>query len=207
MNPPTRFSGYIVIMAEIVHHEGPGYRIAQTDIPMTAIPYPAVERQDGNVNHGFFDLRDHPELADQIPEVQKSRGIGDIVRAANAKGSAIMTLGCECALSPVEPSPEGTRSWRVGSYVSVAFRDPRRNSEPGALVRLAETILSRIPPSEEHHIGFEFLVEPLKVFFEHEGQYELTLKPEGHGRTEEEAWRAFEHAAGAVATAIGTLPG
>ena len=58
------------------------------------------------------------------------------------------------------------------------------------------------PPPEGTHIGFEFLIEPLKIFFTYDGCYLLMMKPLGHGATHEDAWTAMNYALEALATSI-----
>lgn len=70
-------------MTDTLLESGDGDVIGISDKIGTSIPYKAEVREDGNVNNGFLDLRGKPHLVDQIPEVHRSRGFANILRAAN----------------------------------------------------------------------------------------------------------------------------
>ena len=184
-------------MTERIVQEGPGFVIVQTDHWGPAVPYPGFEHEDGDRNHGFTDLRDRPDLVASIPEAQKSMGLAALLRAINEPCSPLMSLGCECAYFDQEGY--------VGGYIDVTFRDPRRNADPKALIGLATSILTGVPGNEVHYMSFAMVVEPLKLFFNLPGRYGLMMKPQGHGRLAADAWRAFDHAALALAGAVRSI--
>jgi hypothetical protein len=64
------------------------------------------------------------------------------------------------------------------------------NADPANLINLSKKILSFIPGSQEHHIGFELIVEP---------------KPLGYGQSSDDAEAAWEDAANQAAHAIANL--
>lgn len=182
-------------------YQGPGYTIARVHKASTLVPYHDQPRPDGNVNHGFFDLRNKPHLVDTIPEASKSKGLREILLVVAKEGSALMTIGCECGLFDEGDSPERPR-YQVGGFVDIAFKDPAKNAEEEELINLAGYILNGIPASDEHLIGFEMLITPLKTLFGQDGCFELMCKPLGRGDTEVEAWAAFDHAAFAIANSL-----
>ena len=192
-------------MADEILKQGRGYMISQSDIAATAVPYGPADREDGDRNYGFVDLRDQPDLVDEIPEAKKSDGLAELLRAINAPGSALMSIGCECGAFSQEAAQEGGPTRYIGSYVAITFRDPGRNSEPKALIDLARAILGRVRIDERHIVTFEMILEPLKHFFGRSGCFELLVKPAGRGRCDQEAWEAFDHVTFATAAAIRRL--
>jgi len=181
--------------------EGPGWRIDEDDHPHTVVPYYGVVHEDGARNHGFVDLRDQPELAEHIPELSRSPGLTDFVKAVNERGSPLMSIGCDCGLFPVDDARPGEPTCYIGSYVDVTFRDASRNAVATNLVNLAKVLLARVAVSQQHHFNFHMIVERLKGFWGLPGRYSLMVKTCGFGRSEENAWDALDHAAFAMAAA------
>jgi hypothetical protein len=132
-------TGYVV-------DQWPGYTIAQTETPKTAIPYGAVNRPDGNRNHGFLDLRDHPERVATIPEAEDSAAMQAILVALAAPGFRFMSLGCEHVLYPRREPKDDQPPFFCGGYIQVAYRDPALNTDPKRFIALAQRIRSEIPP-------------------------------------------------------------
>ena len=193
-------TGYVVM-------QGPGFTIARSQTAETAIPYGAVDRPDGRRNHGFIDLRDHPERALVIPEAWDSVAMQAVLWALNAPGFRFMSLGCERGLFPRRKAEQGQPPYFCGGYIQVAYRDGVLNSDPHRFIALAQRVLSGIAPNTEHHIGFEMIVEPLRSFFGAEGCYTLVMKPFGYGASNAAALAAWEHAASAIAAVFTHLQG
>jgi hypothetical protein len=185
--------------------EGPGYTIIRTHDAHTAIPYGWTHRADGQRNHGFIDLRDHPELVTLIPEAQDSVGMQAILRALNAPGFRFMSLGCARRPFPCQDAKPGEPTHLCDGYIQVAYRDSALNTDPARFVTLAQVILSRIGPSAEHHIQFVMTVEPLRSFFNDESRYALMVQPRGYGDSEAAALAAWDHAAKSVAAVFTRL--
>lgn len=183
-------TGYVVM-------QGPGYTIARTETAETAIPYGAVDRPDGRRNHGFIDLRNHPERVAAISEARDSAGMRAILEASSAPGFRFMSLGCERGL--FQNHTPGGPQYYCGSYIQVSYRESTLNTNPERFIVLAQRVLHGITSATEHLISFEMIVEPLRSFFGTEGCYTLVMKPSGHGTTENVALAAWEYAAAAIA--------
>jgi hypothetical protein len=82
-------------------------------------------RPNGDVNHGFIDLRDRPELVHLIPEANASPGLQKILVALNRKGSRFMSLGANVAFSSKTTQQIG--QWRSDLIRPVVFRDFEAN--------------------------------------------------------------------------------
>lgn len=189
-------------MEEEILHQGPGYTIARTRRPGTLVPYPRVERSDG-INHGWVDTRGHPERVELIPEARKSEGLREILLVVANASPLLMSSGCECGA--FESDTDQRPRWHVGGFVMLMFPQADRNSDWRQLEQLAIAILGGIQGTPDHHIGFEAIIEPLKVFFDRLDCHALMFKPMGYGDTEAEAWAAFDVAASAVARSISIL--
>jgi len=181
--------------------QGPGYTIARDDEAHSGVPYGPADRADGDRNHGFINLADRPDLAESIPEAQRSAGLVRLLQAVNKLGSAFLTVGCECGLFSRETAVDGEPDRYIGSYIAIAFRSPEFNTAE-RISELARYVLSRIAGSPTHNIGFEITITPLRTFFGHEGCCEMHTNALGYGHTDEQAWEAFGFACCALAAAI-----
>jgi hypothetical protein len=189
-------------MVRAVIYEGPGFSLATDDTPKTEVPYPAVDRADGNRNAGFVSLVNRPELAETIHEAQRSPGLLALLKEVNRIGSRFLTTGCECGVFMHEPGSDPDRY--VGSYIAICFRDPALNSAE-RIYELARQMIMRTPAPEGHNIAFEITTIPLKGFFSHDGCFELHVNAIGHGNNDYEAWAAFSGACRSLATAFSAL--
>ncbi len=73
-------------MTDTILFQEPGVTIAYDDQAHTVAPYGHSVRPNGDVNHGFIDQRDRPELVHLIPEANASPGLQKILVALNRKG-------------------------------------------------------------------------------------------------------------------------
>lgn len=189
-------------MADSIIMQGPGYTIARISETETGVPYGEAIRPDGQRNHGFFDLRNRPELVAQIPEAQNSAGMQAVLQALNSIDSRFMSLGCARGVFPQQEAQPGEPTYLCGSYIQMAYRESTLNSDPDRFINLSKKILSAVVASPEYHFGFEMIVEPLRSFFGASGCFALMVKPLGYGTSEITAIAAWEYAAAAVAEAI-----
>jgi hypothetical protein len=194
-------------MSCIIKYQAPGITIAQSDEAGTLVPYGEVEHDDGHTNHGWTDLRDHPERVSQIPEATRSPGLARLLRVIADPVSRIMSSACECHAFDRTQVEHSGPPWQVGGFVVVMFKDAERNQDPENLLDVAARIAEGITPTEKHHIGFEFIVEPLKYFFGRSDCHAVLLKSLGYGSSEAEAWAAFEYATSAIADSIDSRRG
>jgi hypothetical protein len=192
------------LMVDTIIMQGTGYTIAQTDEAGTNIAYGDLDHPGGR-NHGFLDLRDHPELVAMIPKARDRPGMQAILRALNAPRFRFMSLGCERGVFPREDAKPGDPAFLCGSYIQVAYRDSRLNAEPARFVALAKAVIASVAPSTEHHIGSEMIVGPLRSFFGAADRYALMMKPVGYGNSEAEAIAAWEYAAHGIAIMFSRL--
>jgi hypothetical protein len=188
-------------MAYTILAQGPGYTVAQDDEVHSSIPYAAVDRENGDRNHGFVDLVDRPELAADIPEAGRSAGLRTLLETVNGVGSPLMTLGCECGVFLREPESDQAPDRYIGSYVAIAFRVAGMNTA-ARIYELARAVLGRTAGSEAHHYTFEITITPLRALFGHAGCFEMHTNALGYGRDDAQAWAAFDAACLALSTAV-----
>lgn len=183
-------------------HQGPGFTIARSNLASTLVPYAPAVRENGDRNHGYIDLRARPDLVASVPEAKKSTGLATLLRAIADPASRLMSGGCECHAFENTDDPEHPE-WSAGCYVSVMFQDSGRNKSAESLHDIAAYALSGIgPPPQGLHIGFEFLIEPLKSFFGESDCFCVEMKAVGHGATRDVAWEAMEYGLMALSASI-----
>jgi len=188
-------------MANEIIRQGPGFTIYRTSDWGPPVPYPPVMHKD-SINHGFVDLRDHPERAAQIPETRKSKGLEMILRVLAP--SPLMSIGCEYRLNTRDGAGDGL-GYYFHSYTDLTYRDPAQHASEQQMIDLAESLLREIEPRNGAVFGFEIAVQRMKCFFGKCGGYNLSLGLSGYGRTEEEASRSYEISAGQTAEAFTRL--
>jgi hypothetical protein len=186
---------------ETLIERGEDYTISIGDKPTTRVPHSPEKREDGSENYGFFDLRNRPELVDEIREAKKCKGLATILRAANSPRSMLMTIGCECEL--FENSNVGP--FYVGSFVNITYRDHMLNNNDKNLIALARLIQADIRRINKEAIWYRLIVMPLFEFFGLPNRYELVLKVFARGNSAREAWKAFDQGALEAANAIQRL--
>ncbi|WP_250495052.1 hypothetical protein [Caballeronia sp. GAWG1-1] len=166
-----------------------------------AVPYRAVDHQDGTFNHGFFDLRARPDEIENIPELRGRPGFATLVRTLNCESEYLMTLGCEAGIFQANFNGENVPTVYVGSYVNVAFRDPSHGKEEN-LTAVARFIAHEAGFTLQHWTKLEIGIEQMPAFFGHSGLYCLELKILSYGIDETMAWEVFNNATRRAATAI-----
>lgn len=189
------------LMAYTILAQGPGYTVAQDDEAHSSIPYGAVDRENGDRNHGFVDLVDRPELVAEIPEARRSSGLRTLLETVNGPGSPFMTLGCECGLFLREAESAEEPDRYIGSYVAIAFRAAELNTA-ARIYELTRAVLGRTAGSDTHHYTFEITVTPLRTFFGNAGCFEMHTNALGYGRDDAQAWAAFDAACLALSSAV-----
>jgi hypothetical protein len=111
-------------------------------------------------------------------------------------------MSSACELGVFDHGEErGATRWQGGSFVVLMYRDAAMNKDPQNLVKVAQALLGRIGGSEQHHMGFDMLIEPLRGFFGEQGCFALAAKAIGLGPTEHAAFAATDHALDQLARA------
>jgi predicted nucleotide-binding protein len=190
-------------MSDEIISQGPGFTIYRTSDWGPAVPYRAAPREE-SVNHGFMDLRDHPELVAAIPEAAASPGLRQILHLLNEPGSPLMSIGCERRLNS-RNDPRDEYKLYYHSYTDLTYRDPAKHAAECQLVQLANDFLHGVIGVADAVFAFELGIQRMRAFFGTQAGYVLSLGLSGYGRSEEEAGYSYEAGAQATANAFSKI--
>lgn len=152
-----------------------------------AIPYAGSDevRPDGGVNHGFTDIKGHPERLDEVPESRDDPSLAHLMRTISAPDTGVFSIA---SMSEVESCDRGVQ--RSG-YLEIAFNS-RQRVESAAdyfdlFLRFERLLAARAFP---HAVGFEWELCPAHFSAGDIGGYSVAI----HIRTscEPEASRVSE---------------
>jgi len=186
-------------MPESIIERGEAHTIYLTDKVAPFVPYEAKTSGGGRQNHGFIDLRDHPEKAASIPEAAGQPGVIAFLEKVNAEGSPLMSLGCDSAVSPVTGNENGA-THSVSGYVDIAFRDPRLGSEDN-VAAVAQKLMAMHGPKLRGWATYALGVMPTLGLFGVPCHF-LTVHINALGPSEAEAWENFNDHFGRLADVI-----
>jgi hypothetical protein len=99
-------------------------------MPENDTPLGLHYHRDRPEGHDFIDLKAEPERWQELPELKRSATFSDVVLTIT-KQTVLQTLGCEFWMNDSSRSPwpeQPEYSFQVGSYVDLAFTDPRKMS-------------------------------------------------------------------------------
>lgn len=156
--------------------------VPEEDNPL-GIPYSRTD----SLSHDYVDLKVSPELAKELPELQKSPLINDVVMALTLHTS-LRTLGCEVwpVTHPWTGTPWAGYDYRVQSYLDIAFDDERRNNREAYNELIEEFITSKKAPPKTHVV-----LQHKRIIVAPQPYLGLIWWNFGAGRTEEEAQEAW----------------
>lgn len=103
------------------------------------IPYPAVDHGESQ-NHGFIDIKNHPELAETIPEATDFPPLIALLRAISHPDTPFATLGCEKSYSDYADSRHPDLKSKLCGYVDICFARVDENCDRAAFEELAYKI-------------------------------------------------------------------
>lgn len=109
------------------------------------VPY---ERQHGDPNsHAYINLKLEPGRERELPELQRSAILKDIVLALNAQ-TTLKTFGCEkWTTHPWEAKLWPEYDFQTGSYVDLAFTDARKIDRAAYAQLIDEFLKTKIAPA------------------------------------------------------------
>lgn len=103
------------------------------------VPYFPVDRGD-SINHGFFNLRNNPDLIPRVPEVIGWPELIELLYAINRPSGIFWSLGIEKAFNGITAKSHPHVTTKLVSYVDVAFADVPLNADQTNFERLATAI-------------------------------------------------------------------
>jgi len=168
-----------------------------------AVPYPAVDHGDGNINHGYRRLKGNLDAAALVPETQGWPELQTFLENVNAPSSPIESVGCEKGFFPGE---EGTPPVMLGSYVDVIFSDIPLNEDPQHHLFLASQLAPAVEKCERWWADVSFALQRNRALYGAARPWGLMLKIQNYGRTEAEARKFWGETLSRLGNAIKALP-
>lgn len=150
-----------------------------------AIPYPNVDHVNGEINHGYRQVKGDFDAVSSIPEVSDFPEYRDFLKAINSEDSVIESVGCEKSFFPVTNHP--LIKTQLGSYTDIIFSDLALNSNPKNILYLASVFVQSLNGSSAWWSKAELGIQRLRGLYECPKPWGLMLKVQGYGRTSEEA--------------------
>jgi hypothetical protein len=160
-----------------------------------AIPYAATDdaRPDGGVNHGFKDLKGHPEQIDQVPESREDRAIAGLMRTISAPRTGVFSIA---SMSSAEPGVHGAA---YSGYLEIAFNSRRQVEDPANYFALFLRFDRLLAARRFHHaVEFEWELSPAHFSVGDVGGWSVAI----HVRTAREASLALARASWDAAMSI-----
>lgn len=168
-----------------------------------AIPYPAVEHEDGNKNHGYRLVKGDESAIRCIPEAEDFPPMRELLIAINAPGSPIESVGCEKSFSNSE-LPNATT--KFGTYTDVIFSEFPLNENPDNAAVLGCHLLTALEGCEKWWGDVSMVLQRFRHIPGVKLPWGLMLWINNHGRSEEEARDLWTRSAVRIARAIEALP-
>jgi hypothetical protein len=145
---------------------------------VTTVPY----WTDGDPSGCFVDLRAHPDLIDQIAELDGRPALRDQIILLNESPSPFMTIACSCVTTRLFQQ-SGPPAWRTSSSCTLALADPERRDimSYGSLARALHHALGSAPSTTRWNRVVE--LQPAPVVFHPDGRptWSLTIRTHGYG--------------------------
>jgi hypothetical protein len=160
-----------------------------------AIPYAGTDeaRPDGGVNHGFMDLKGHPERLDLVPEAREDRAIAGLMRAINARDTGVFSIA---SMSSAEPGVHGAA---YNGYLEIAFNSRHQVEDPANYFALFLQFDRLLAARVFHHaVEFEWELNPAYFSAGDIGGWSVAI----HVRTAREASLAIARASWDAAMSI-----
>ncbi len=143
---------------------------------VTTVPY----WTDGVPSECFVDLRAHPDLIDEIAELDGRPALREHIVLLNESPSPFMTIGCSCATTRLFQQA-GPPAWKTSSSVLLAFVDPelRDIMSYASLACALHDALGSAPGTTRWNSVVE--LQPAPVVFQPAGRPALSLSIRTHG--------------------------
>lgn len=168
-----------------------------------AVPYPAIDHQDGTKNHGYMRTKRDIAAIRRIPEAADFPALAELLTAINALGSPIESVGCEKSFTPVAVQDA---SIVLGSYVDVIFTNASLNDAPENALLLACNLLSSIKGCENWWGDVTMVLQRMRAIEGAKLPWGLMLHIKNYGRSEDEARKFWTETGKRLANAVAALP-
>lgn len=164
--------------------------LAINNEPMTFVPYPSVDRMDGNYNYGYKWIKGDLNLLNEIPELNSNKVYFEFIKNINTTID-LETIGCEKSIFDNE---DELVKYQHGSYTHIILSDYELNKNPINFYPTLKKIIDSVKDCHKSWANVEIEVERLKGLFDIDDPvYSILLRVIGYGRTEDEAIKLWEN--------------
>jgi hypothetical protein len=164
-----------------------------------AIPYRAIEHEDGTRNHGYRRVKGDRETIEAIPEVQGYPEMADFLIAINGRDTPVESVGCEKLLQ--ETIHEQQTIFSASCYVDVIFSDLAANEDPHHHLQLATRLAAAMEGCEQWWTRLELGLQRLRGMSGCVTPWGLLVRVDSAGRTVEQARQMWQHSLQCLARA------
>jgi hypothetical protein len=169
-----------------------------------AVPYHAIDHEDGHKNYGYICIKGDATAARSIPEVADFPGLADLLVAINAAQSPIETVGCEkCFVFSNKPNEPAVK---LGVYIDVIFSDVTLNKDPENMLRLSSNLLRAVENCEEWWGNVSMVLQRMRFVGGVKNLWGLMLRIDNGGRSEDEAREYWNVTGQRLIKAVMALP-
>lgn len=166
------------------------------------VPYGPAERDNGDRNHGFSNLKGEPTLVAGIPELQDDPDLMQLVVQINAAHTGLFTVGCVSG-----ETSEDQQYWR-GGYIELAWNSVAHSSGAERYFPLFFHFGRWLDEQKfPHPVGFRWQLEPAHFFETNSDGFTCTIFVNTAGfDTAERARECWRAALTVLTTYLGSIP-
>ena len=162
---------------------------------------------DGRVR--YYDLKQNPELLEQLEEAREFRELAEFLRSINGPRSLFESAKCDAWISDeIHPEEDIFRArHKMSAYIDFVFAEAKQRFSLAAHESFARQLVELLRRAPETRSSVETIVR--RCFFAGTGDpqagFYFTLYVNGFGDDKDEARKSWGIAMTLVATAIGQL--
>jgi hypothetical protein len=172
-----------------------------------AVPYPAVDHGNGNLNHGYRRLKGIGGAVSLIPEARDWPELQKFLETVNAESSPIESVGCEKAFFTDEKNtPPIYLPIYLGSYTDVVFTEAALNDRPENLLLLASRLANAVEGCDRWWATVSLVLQREKILPGAVAPWGLMIHVTNHGRTEDEARKFWGETLLRLGKSVAELP-
>lgn len=123
------------------------------------VPYEGsgIQRPDGGVNHGFTNLKRHPERIDAIPELASDPALRSLMAAIDRPGTGVFGIACD------SKTILDSRGCRLSGYVEFALNERDEVTDAANYFRLFHAFARRLRQEDfAEPVSFQWEICPTR---------------------------------------------
>lgn len=124
-----------------------------------AVPYEgsATPRLDGGIDHGFTNLKLHPELIDSVPELGSDPALRGILTAIDRPETGLFSIACESRMITDE------RGSRLSGYLEFALNCRSAAADAAQYFRIFQSFDGRLRQEGfDESVSFQWVLCPTR---------------------------------------------